>query len=256
MRIAENLEMLDVHTQVMGVPRVFHPTLMWDKENVVLIDTGVPGSLEEIRNQAEAAGAPFARLNHIVFTQQDIDHISGAAELLAGNPGVAVYAHEKDAPHIRGEKKLSRLTDAFLERISDRSEEEQARILRVFDNAATPVDRVLHDGDQLPFCGGVTVIHTPGHTAGHICLYHHPSRTLIAGDALNILHGELVGPNEDPMAEDGVVAEDAVSALEKLTEYDIAAIITYHGGLFDTEPDKNLDEVIAHRKLYSYRREE
>jgi len=135
MRVAENLEMLDVHTRVMGVPRVFHPTLMWDETNVVLIDTGVPGSLEEIRNQAEAAGAPFARLNHIVFTQQDIDHISGAAELLAGNPGVAVYAHEKDAPHIRGEKKLSRLTDAFMERISDRSEEEQARILGVFDEA-------------------------------------------------------------------------------------------------------------------------
>src|SRR3569833_4238856 len=112
MRIAANIEMLDVLTQVMGVPRVVHPTLMWDKENVVLIDTGVPGSLEEIRNQAEAAGAPFSRMNHIVFTQQDIEHISGAAELLAGNPGVAVYAHEEDAPHIRGEKKLSRLTDA------------------------------------------------------------------------------------------------------------------------------------------------
>jgi len=56
------------------------------------------------------------------------------------------------------------------------------------------------------------------------------------------------------MAEDGVVAEDAISALEKLTQYDIAAIITYLGGLFDTEPNKNLDEVIAHRKLYSYRR--
>jgi glyoxylase-like metal-dependent hydrolase (beta-lactamase superfamily II) len=254
MRVAENLEMLDVHLQVMGVQRVIHPTLMWDDENVVLIDTGVPGTLEAIRQQAEAAGVPFARLNHIVFTQQDIDHISGAADLLAGNPGVTVYAHEKDAPHIRGEKRLSRLTDAFMERISDRPEEEQAAILRMFDDAVTPVDRVLHDGDHLPFCGGVTVIHTPGHTAGHICLYHHASKTLIAGDALNILHGELVGPNEDPMAEDGVVADDAVSALQKLAEYDLAAIITYHGGLFDTEPNKNLDEVIAHRKLYSYRR--
>jgi hypothetical protein len=29
---------------------------------------------------------------------------------------------------------------------------------------------------------------------------------------------------------------------------------TCHGGLFNTEPGKNLYEVIAHRKLYSYRR--
>ncbi|WP_213002469.1 MBL fold metallo-hydrolase, partial [Winogradskya consettensis] len=154
MRVAENLEMLDVRLQVMGVQRVVHPTLMWDEENVVLIDTGVPGSLESIRHQAEAADAPFESLNNIVLTQQDIDHISGAAELLAGYPGVAVHAHEKDAHHIRGEKKLSRLTDAFMDRISDRPEEEQAAILRMFDNAVTPVDRVLHDGDQLAFCGG------------------------------------------------------------------------------------------------------
>jgi len=33
------------------------------------------------------------------------------------------------------------------------------------------VDKTLEDGEELPFCGGITVIHTPGHTPGHICLY-------------------------------------------------------------------------------------
>ena len=46
------------------------------------------------------------------------------------------------------------------------------------------VDRIVEDGEELPFCGGITVIHTPGHTPGHICLYIGQNKTLIAGDAL------------------------------------------------------------------------
>ena len=55
------------------------------------------------------------------------------------------------------------------------------------------VDRIVEDGEELPFCGGITVIHTPGHTPGHICLYIGQSKTLIAGDALSVEGGKL-GP--------------------------------------------------------------
>jgi glyoxylase-like metal-dependent hydrolase (beta-lactamase superfamily II) len=32
------------------------------------------------------------------------------------------------------------------------------------------VDRIVEDGEELSFCGGITVI-IPGHAPGHICLY-------------------------------------------------------------------------------------
>jgi glyoxylase-like metal-dependent hydrolase (beta-lactamase superfamily II) len=32
--------------------------------------------------------------------------------------------------------------------------------------------------------GGLRVIHTPGHTPGHIVLHYEPGNTLLAGDAL------------------------------------------------------------------------
>jgi glyoxylase-like metal-dependent hydrolase (beta-lactamase superfamily II) len=38
------------------------------------------------------------------------------------------------------------------------------------------------------------VINTPGHTPGHISLYHKPSKTLIAGDAMRVMDGQLLGP--------------------------------------------------------------
>ena len=45
-------------------------------------------------------------------------------------------------------------------------------------------DRALNDGDVLDFAGGLEVIHTPGHTAGHVSLLWKRDRgLLITGDA-------------------------------------------------------------------------
>ena len=254
MKIAENIEMIKLSMNVMERERIVYPTLIWDNDNVLLIDTGIPSNLETIKNQMETAGVSFARLNIIIATQQDIDHIAGIKGILFEKPEVMVLAHEADKPYIQGDKKVKRLNSKFMERIKDLPEEEQLKIVDMFENSNVKVNTTLTDGEMLPYCGGITVIHTPGHTPGHICLYHQRSKTLIAGDAMNILHGELVGPNEDPMSEDGVNANDAINSLKKLTDYDIKNIITYHGGLFNDSPNEGIKAVIRDRKLYSYRK--
>lgn len=48
-----------------------------------------------------------------------------------------------------------------------------------------PVTRVLHEGDAI---GSFEVIHTPGHTPGHIALWRAADRTLILGDVLANAH--------------------------------------------------------------------
>lgn len=254
MKIADNLEMLALPMKVMGMERIVYPTLIWDEDNVILVDTGIPSNLVMIKKQMEAVGVPFARLTKIVATQQDIDHVAGIKGLLGINPKIMVLAHEDDKPYIQGDKKVKRLNSKFKDRIKDLPEEEQLRIIDMFENFNVKVNITVEDGEVLPYCGGITVIHTPGHTPGHICLYHQSSKTLIAGDALNILHGELVGPNEDPMSEDGVNANDAINSLKKLTDYDIINVITYHGGLFNDSPNEKIKEVVRDRKFYSYRK--
>src|SRR5262249_56616641 len=44
------------------------------------------------------------------------------------------------------------------------------------------IDQPLSDGEILPIAGGIEVIHTPGHCAGHVALLWHPGRMLFAGD--------------------------------------------------------------------------
>jgi glyoxylase-like metal-dependent hydrolase (beta-lactamase superfamily II) len=89
------------------------------------------------------------------------------------------------------------------------------------------VGRTVADGEEVPFCGGITVVFTPGHTYGHISLYHRPSRVLIAGDALVILEGKLCGPRPQNAADIG----QAVKSLEKFAGFDIATVVCYHGGV-------------------------
>ena len=42
----------------------------------------------------------------------------------------------------------------------------------------------LTDGELLPAGGGLRVIHTPGHSPGHVSLFRDSDRVLIAGDAI------------------------------------------------------------------------
>ncbi|WP_317618381.1 MBL fold metallo-hydrolase [Paenibacillus sp. PL91] len=101
------------------------------------------------------------------------------------------------------------------------------------------VTRLLADGETLPIGGGLTVIHTPGHTPGHISLYHQASKTLIAGDALVIQNGELQGSS--PYST--VNMEQALRSLEKFKPFDIEAVICYHGGLLRGNINKRIADL-------------
>ena len=77
---------------------------------------------------------------------------------------------------------------------------------------------------------------TPGHTPGHICLFLEKYKTLIAGDALNVVDGRLTGPNPQHAFD----YDQAVSSLKKLVGFDIQKIICYHGGLYNKEPNSSI----------------
>jgi hydroxyacylglutathione hydrolase len=59
----------------------------------------------------------------------------------------------------------------------------------LFGEKAAPVnvDRLLIEGDRIR---DLTVIHTPGHTPGSICLYHEGEEVLISGDTV-FTHGSF-----------------------------------------------------------------
>jgi len=218
MEISKGVEML--HLDFHG--NMIHPILLWDREMAVLIDTGFPGQMEDLRVAMEKAGVSLDKLKAVILTHQDMDHIGSLPEILqeCGNQ-VKVYAHELDKPYIQGELPL--LKDGHLE-----------------NPPKGRVDDCLVDGQELPFCGGISVIHTPGHTPGHISLYLKQSKILVAGDSMYSVNG-ILGGIHAPTTPDMNAAR---LSLKKYVDLDIASVVCYHGGLSDENVHDQLVELI------------
>ena len=240
MKIAEGIKMIEIPMKMMGRESTIYPTLIWDEDTVILVDAGMIGTLPVIKKAMEDAGVPFERLDKIIVTHQDIDHIGGIKDILDELHEVKVLAHEEDKPYIKGEKKLVRVNANFMERINALPEEERKIVLNMLENISVPVDMTLADGEDLSDCGGITIIHTPGHTPGHICLYHKSSKTLIVGDAMSIINDQLTGPNKLLLTEENL--KTAISSLKKFEKYDVENVIAYHGGLFNNNPNQRIKE--------------
>ena len=112
--------------------------------------------------------------------------------------------------------------ELFLQKKRKEAEEKFLEALK------SKVDKTVDDGEVLPYCGGITVIFTPGHTPGHICLYLKQYKTLITGDALNVVEGQLVGPNKEFTPD----MDMAKKSLKKFSQYDVETVICYHGGIY------------------------
>ncbi|MFS0907528.1 MBL fold metallo-hydrolase [Priestia aryabhattai] len=220
MRISKGVEML--HLEFHG--NIIHPTLLWDQEMAVLIDTGFPGQIEDLCLAMDAVGVSFDKLKVIILTHQDLDHIGSVPEILRKcGSNIKVYAHELDKPYIQGELPL--LKDGHLENLP------KGR-----------VDDTLKDGQELPYCGGIHVIHTPGHTPGHISLYLRQSKTLVAGDSMYSVNG-IIGGIHAPTTLDIKVAQ---LSLEKYLDLDIESMICYHGGLIKLNINDQIQKVISY----------
>ncbi|WP_242290100.1 MBL fold metallo-hydrolase [Bacillus cereus group sp. BfR-BA-01319] len=188
---------------------MIHPILLWDDEMAVLIDTGFPGQFEDIQIEMEKVGVSFDKLKVVILTHQDIDHIGSLPDLLEnGVSDIKVYAHELDKPYIEGEFPL--LKDG-----------------QVKNPPKGKVSDTVIDGQEIPYCGGILILHTPGHTSGHISLYLKQSKTLIAGESMYSVNGKLEGIH----APTTLNVKEAQQSLKRYSNLDIESVVCYHGGL-------------------------
>ena len=144
--------------------------------SVSLVDTGLNTAPKKIVAAIKSIGKDPTDIRRVLFTHCHDDHVGGAAKLfeIIGSP--QVFAHEIETPFLE-----SGTTPA-------RDFTHLAGLLFRFmpDQKYPPikVDEPLSDNQLLTMGGGLRVIHTPGHTPGHVSLLHEPSRTLITGDSI------------------------------------------------------------------------
>jgi glyoxylase-like metal-dependent hydrolase (beta-lactamase superfamily II) len=144
------------------------------------------------------------RLLRIVLTHAHPAHAGSAARVARGT-GVRVHLHPADAPFLDGTR------EPLLPR--GRRGQLVAALGRVVE-LCPPVYR-LDRLDAGVTVGGLVPIFTPGHTPGHVCLWHEEDGALISGDALIVEGGEPALP-EPALSEDPVRARAALTALAHL----------------------------------------
>lgn len=144
---------------------------------MTLIDAGLIGSRRRVERHVASLGRSMGELTRIVCTHAHPDHIGGVREL-AGEREVEVLMHPADLAGLR-----VTLRDA----VANRNRGQLIAYFTRHPGEATPIE----DGQLLPILGGLQVVHTPGHTAGSICLYAPRHRLLFVGDALQVIRGEV-----------------------------------------------------------------
>ena len=223
----------------------------------ILIDAG-PNTREAwdgLFQGLQGLGATVDQIRHIMITHGHADHY-GLASRIAEASGALVWVHQGDlemvedyprALHawlafLRGFLPETGLEDAWIERFCRGIEKRQ--------DYAAPVraSHLLRDGERLQLNGiALTVIHTPGHSPGSICLYVAAERLLFAGDHLlkTITPNPVLQSFPDFFGERFQGLVQYFDSLKKLERFPIARILPGHGQEI-ADRDARLREVREH----------
>ncbi len=182
-------------------------------EDCLIVDPGLgPGRLIEYLREQKLN--PVA----IVLTHGHIDHIAGVAALREEFPDIKVYIHKLDA---------EMLTEPY------------ANLSAMAGGAFSvePADFSLDEQDVIEQAGvKLSVLHTPGHTPGGICLYSKAEGIVFSDD---VLFAESIGRTDFP---NGSMKQLLGSVKEKLfTLPDETRVYPGHGPV----------TTIAHEKAHN-----
>jgi glyoxylase-like metal-dependent hydrolase (beta-lactamase superfamily II) len=175
-----------------GIWRI--PTTARDRDNAflveaddgyTLVDVGWAKAPGQIAAAVEQLGRKPSDIRRIVITHAHPDHVQGADEMRA-RTGAEILIHKADADWLRSGRVPASGRQGALGRLIDKVPKLHWR--------PTEPDRTL-TGDEV--VGGLKVIHTPGHSPGHVALLHEPTRTLLVGDAVFHRSGR---PKQGPAA--------------------------------------------------------
>jgi glyoxylase-like metal-dependent hydrolase (beta-lactamase superfamily II) len=153
-----------------------------------VVDTGVSGSEGSIEAALATVDLGWDAVGHVILTHHHPDHVGSMPAVLNAAAAATGYIGEGDLDNVSGPRELVGVVE----------------------------------GDDV---FGLTVIGTPGHTAGHISLLDSLASVLIAGDALNGDNGGVAGPTPR-FSEDH---DQAIATVGKMAGYEYETLYFGHG---------------------------
>lgn len=188
------------------------PTINCYLAEDVLIDAGRTWDRRRIFAELEGREISLLALTHV-----HPDH-QGVAKDVCEARGIPLACHAEDVDAMEGRRPVQEASaDNPVNRL----------IAAIWQGPPHRVDRVLQDGDEV---AGFRVVHTPGHSRGHVVFFRESDRVAICGDVIrNMSYATgLPGIKEPPPLFTYDVEENRRS-IRKLAELNPSLILPGHG---------------------------
>jgi glyoxylase-like metal-dependent hydrolase (beta-lactamase superfamily II) len=226
-------------------------------EPFTLIDTGTntPETEAALLTGLADAGVPPERIARIVITHGHPDHY-GLAPMIRERSGAAVLVGEADVTKLVADRSVMHATGKLLmnegmpiETLMEMGDRQQRKEFRDLHPTVEGI-RALKGGERLAFDGFVLeVLHLPGHTAGHVCLFDEASGVLFSGDTLllNITPNPLLEPDPADPSERRRSLLEYVRTLDRLAAMPLTEVFPGHGPPIE-DPHGLIEEMRRHHR--------
>lgn len=193
-----------------------HCYLLCGQERCLLIDTGL--GICDIRE----AAAPLTSLPvSAVATHIHWDHIGGHKYF------PDFYAHIDELDWLQGHFPLS--IDTVRDMVLDRCDPPKGFDISAYQLFQGMPTRLLRNGDRIDLGGRIiTVLHTPGHSPGHMCFWEEARGWLFTGDLVYLDTLLAYYPSTDPAA--------YLASLERVAALPVRRVFPGHHSL-DISPE-------------------
>lgn len=186
---------------------------------LTLIDGGYPKHGDALEKEIRSIGRDPTALTRILITHAHPDHLGCARQLSGGTTPIGIHPTDGEIARAGVSNPTMKPGPGLLNGIL-------FRVLignKPVEFPAFEPDVALEDGDEIDVAGGLEVIHTPGHTGGHVSfLWKRDRGLLITGDAA----GNLIKLDYMLGYDDFATGK---ASLEKLARLDFEAAVFGHG---------------------------
>lgn len=225
------VEQIDFDTHIISEYRHWEEThcyLLEGSKRALLIDTGL--GICDISKEIKKLTAKRVTA---VATHIHWDHIGGHKYY------PDFYAHEAELNWLSGEFPLS--IETIREMVIDRCDLPDGYDVNNYKFFQGAPSRVLHDGDTIDLGNRtVTVLHTPGHSPGHMCFWEAERGYMFTGDLVYKDTLFAYYPSTDPQM--------YLRSLEKIAALPVGKLFPAHHSL-DIQPEILLRMRDAFRSL-------
>jgi glyoxylase-like metal-dependent hydrolase (beta-lactamase superfamily II) len=164
------------------------------EDGLVLVDGGMTEQhVQNLENELSKIGKECEDVKIILITHKHGDHIRNLPRIVELT-GAPVKSHKLEAPLIK-------------------------------EAIGVEVEG-LEDREVVPICGGIEVVHVPGHSEGNCCYYLKSHKTIIGGDTI---FGDSEGNLTPPPERYCLNVEQATKEIKRLLDYDFDFFIYTHG---------------------------